>query len=214
MKEHPILFNAPMVRALLDGSKTQTRRVVRTPASKKVTYDLSRAWVDVCQMQQYLHVPFQVNQDYQDTTSARIHCPYGQSGDRLWVRETWCCDDYRVQSGPYLEVPGAREALFYRADNEYPFEAPEGKFWKPSIHIPRWASRILLEVVSVRVERLQDISEADAIAEGIDSDEDNYGNGQAYCDYRAKNQEDIAEWLKSPLVSYRTLWESINGTGS
>lgn len=181
-KERPILFQGAMVRALLDGTKTQTRRAVKGQMLANLG-DLE-------------HVPDWI------TAEVPHACPYGQPGDRLWVRETWVYDDYRLQQGPYVEVPGAREELFYRADNEQPFEAPEGKFWKPSIHMPRWASRILLEIVSVRVERLQGISEKDARAEGV-TIEDRHMLG--YC---------AGEFLPPSIRAYRDLWESINGAGS
>ncbi len=182
MKERGILFSAPMVRALLAGTKTQTRRAANTGL-----YAIDARF-------------------HGEETAARElaalskKCPYGQPGDRLWVRETWCCDDYRVQEGPYLEVDGARDALFYRADNEHPFESPEGKFWKPSIHMPRWASRILLEIVSVRVERLHECSEADANAEGWQRRPEVSADPKVHADA-------ARDW-------YMDLWEQINGAGS
>lgn len=136
MKERPILFSAPMVRALLDGRKTQTRRVVKPqPTATREeairTYGKGGTFI--------LEAGF-----------FGVRCPYGQLGDRLWVRETW---------GACAGSP------VYRADDNA--TCPDGGRWKPSIHMPRWASRITLEVTGVRVERLQDISEEDAIAEGV-----------------------------------------------
>lgn len=150
IKERPILFSAPMVRALLDGRKTQTRRVVKwkfgpngTPATPIETVD---QFADLVQgLAENLSgdpVPF-----------AACKCPYGVPGDRLWVRETWQdigCED-RTE---YIYLASV-------ADGHHP------PTWRPSIHMPRAASRITLEVVSVRVERVRDISEADAIAEGF-----------------------------------------------
>lgn len=132
MKERPILFQGAMVRALLDGSKTQTRRVVKQR-------DLE--WLDI---HQGLREP-----------DNKIRCPYGQPGDRLWVRETW------LKTNPWSE--GGPHTYGYRASDEAEF--PDA-VWKPSIHMPRLASRITLEVTDVRLERLQDITEADAKAEG------------------------------------------------
>jgi len=185
MKERGILFSAPMVRALLAGTKTQTRRVAKTGL---YAIDAKIHGAETAA---------------RELAALVTKSPYGQTGDRLWVRETWVCDDYRVQAGPYLEVPGAREALFYRADSEQPFESPEGKFWKPSIHMPRWASRILLEIVAVRLERLNDCSEADARAEGAAGYEEGID---------APPPDEDAVW--SYQASYRRLWESINGAGS
>lgn len=205
MKERPILFSAPMVRALLDGSKTQTRRVCK-PA---VVNGLSRV-IPAYKSQEgeqcpAAHTPGWFGDEDGDVL---FSCPFGQPGDRLWVRETWVCDHFRVQSGPYLEVDDAREHLFYRADNEQPFESPEGNFWKPSIHMPRWAYRILLEVVSVRVERLNDCSEADARAEGATH-------------YGPANHLSHGGWSHdghhvhaTALASYEKLWKQINGACS
>lgn len=147
MTERGILFNGDMVRAILGGRKTVTRRVLKTqPTLKDGFWQLGGAgW------------------------SARINsitpvaghslagrCPYGKPGDRLWVRETW--------------APGATQVM-YRAECNPSYRPPDGK-WKPSIHMPRWASRILLEVTAVHVQRLQDITEEQAQAEGVMHDED------------------------------------------
>jgi hypothetical protein len=133
MKERPILFSAPMVRAILDGRKTQTRRVIEP------------AWWRCLDPE-----------DAEDLEEAIRQGPY-QTGTRLWVRETW------HTSADVLTASGPKPIIHYRADADLPVR------WCPSIHMPRWASRITLEVVSVRVERLQDISEEDAWAEGFDS---------------------------------------------
>lgn len=140
MKEKPILFNADMVRAILDGRKTQTRRIVKLPHGADVIVQNGKVWK-----------PARV--DYE----GYVDCPFGQPGDRLWVRESWAW--YPLDHDP--------TCVIYRAD--YPHGTPcppEYERWRPCIHMPRWASRILLEVTAVRVERLQDISEADAQAEG------------------------------------------------
>jgi len=149
MKERPILFSGPMVRAILDGRKTMTRRVVKwkygengTPACPIESVD---RFADIVQgLAENLSgdpVPF-----------CEAKCPFGVPGDRLWVRETW------------QDIGAAdRPEYVYAADGEW-----SGK-WRPSIHMPRWASRITLEVVSVRVDRLEDISEEDAKAEGYAS---------------------------------------------
>ena len=206
MKERPILFSGAMVRALLDGSKTQTRRAVKL----QVQHDDSwvGGWKIVHKRVTQALLTFNQLGGKPLGSDAAI-CPYGQPGDRLWVRETWVCDDYRLQQGPYVEVPGAREALFYRADNEQPFEAPKGKFWKPSIHMPRWASRILLEIVSVRVERLQGIGEADCWAEGIEAVDGALDD--LVIIHLAKR---MGRSFEDAAPTYAALWESINGAGS
>ena len=162
-KYKPIIFSAPMVKAILDGRKTQTRRIV--------------------------------------TVKNKNSCPYGQPGDRLWVRETW-----GVGSRP--DPLGGYEGIEYRADEFYLEDSDDlpclrvtpppdvclldyDSGWMPSIHMPRWASRITLEVTGVRVERLQDISSTDAWAEGIAHSPDT-----------------------NPIHDYAELCESINGPGA
>lgn len=190
MKERPILFNAPRVRAILAGTKTQTRRAVKGEALQWLERDKFTPGF-VAEAGNHL-------------------CPYGQPGEKLWVRETWYCDDFRVQRGPYLkpddmdmEAARADGTMVYRASSgDRPYEA-EQPVWRPAIHMPRWASRITLEITGVRVERLQDISEADARAEGIVPT----GGGFGLPDGSHFHGTD-------PRVSYWSLWESINGPGS
>ncbi len=141
IKERPLLFSAPMVRAILEGRKTVTRRPLKLPHGfweTSVTGEL---------------VPIPVN------------CPHGKPGDRLYVRETCFINDYREASVPVDERASCE--IHYRADGIPDFEGEEELIrWRPSIHMPRWASRILLEITDVRVERLQDISDDQAKAEG------------------------------------------------
>ena len=169
MKESPILFSAPMVRALLAGTKTQTRRIVKAR-------DLE--WMDV-------------HQGLREPDNAE-RCPYGQPGDRLWVREAWRAELTWNTTKP-SGIPD-EAALWYEADDQPRNNGRGTKFkgkLRSSIHIPRAASRITLEITGVRVERLQDISEADAIAEGVYTD-------PACPAYDA----------------YAQLWDEINGLGS
>lgn len=163
MKERPVIFNGEMVRAILDGRKTQTRRVI------------ANVGADNC-------IPLQKQTKTKDGIYTHVMdapmyglCPFGQVGDRLWVRETWQgplvdeerFEDYRANADKfqtpefceYAADGGARPEFCDLDDN-----VRQG--WRPSIHMPRWASRITLEITAVRVERLQGISEADAIAEG------------------------------------------------
>lgn len=183
-KERPILFSAPMVRAILEGKKTQTRRVVK-PQSAILTDEMARSFGVQPPPQQNMPV---------------IHCRYGGPGERLWVRETWGLFQERPQFG-----------VFYRADADSPnYEEENGiARWRPSIHMPRKYSRIELEIVSVRVERLQDITEADAIAEGIERIP-NVGPMRAF------GWRDYSGGIGffDPVQSYRSLWESINGPDS
>jgi hypothetical protein len=168
MKEHPILFSAPMVLAILGGHKTQTRRIVKPPSSKVTTPAPcweSDAFSDdggtIFWPGPYLHVHYVYRgapgePDRDEGCRERVY-PKWSVGDRLWVRESWweCSGD-----------------VFYMADSkDRPWERAEYQGgrpgWLPSIHMPHWASRLTLEVVSVRVERLLDISEEDAREEGV-----------------------------------------------
>ncbi|NWA68087.1 hypothetical protein [Pseudomonas reactans] len=188
IKERPILFSAPMVRAILEGRKTVTRREVK----KQAALDCLAAGFEPA----FLTLPG--NADL---------CPYGKPGGRLWVRETWYCNHSEVQKGPYLQpadmadLDQAREDgdLVYAADGLEPYEQ-EQPTWKPSIHTPRWVSRILLEITDVRVERLQDISEDQALAEGITKTQDG--------GYHVENGK---HYFASPVDSFASLWSSVGG---
>lgn len=245
MKERPILFSGAMVRALLDGSKTQTRRVC-----KQQPYSNGHGWDgnDIMCHNDYLP-PSAMLMDYREGgatyTASNMEgwdfcCPYGQPGDRLYVRETfgevydWC---------DHPEMPGAPTERWhvewkYRADGEEPERLSiDGAFtgWKPSIHMPRAASRILLEIVSVRVERLNECSEADSKAEGVmqlDAEdwqrpEVRTKEGWALCPTCAGtglhstlganggvNFDVDCHDCDTHVKLYRNLWESINGAGS
>lgn len=166
MKERPVIFNSEMVRAILDGRKTQTRRAIS---------DRQLHLIDVASQVGECY-PLESGIDHANSQSYyREHCPFGQVGDRLWVREAYQGPLFNLdQMETYLEDTSKferQEFCEYRADGgrtpEY-YDADDNlrHGWKPSIHMPRWASRITLEITGVRVERLQDISEADAIAEG------------------------------------------------
>lgn len=172
MKERPIIFNGEMVRAILDGRKSQTRRVVKC-----------------------LDVP-----------PVCWKCPYGVPGDRLWVRETFCIESsYEVGPYPPPFSDGRPlnkhngwtcgewwEQAHYKATDPTPEleigTGDPGVKWTPSIHMPRWASRITLEIVNVRVERVQEIDEAGAILEGVDAE----------------------KYEKSYRYAFSQLWDSIN----
>ena len=195
-KERPILFSAPMVRAILDGRKTVTRRAVNP--QPVLTEGSGFSWKG--------HL-FGCGSDNRETTRnfSRHCCPCGRPGDRLWVRETWYCDHSEVMRGPYLkpddlDVSEARDdgTLVYAADGLTPYEADQ-PVWKPSIHMPRWACRILLEITDVRVERLQDISRADIRAEGLQCPPE-LASDDVSPNYR--------DWYPA---AWKELWESTGG---
>lgn len=167
VRERPILFSGEMVQAILDGHKVQTRRVVRTPMAFRAFYTQQgrdpRSLHDAARDARIDHETgdawFLVSGDH--GWYGPVRCPYGQQGSRLWVRETWR-ESGAMQRGDGAiprEHPGIGEVI-YAADR-----GTTGP-WRPSIYMPRWASRITLEVTDVRVERVQQISESDARAEG------------------------------------------------
>ena len=147
MRERPILFSGPMVRAILEGRKTQTRRALQLDSSwrKLIVLGHHKNRFGALFGKQEPHVRL----------DQFVPCPYGQPGDRLWVREAWA-------------VHPETGSLLYRADDIAP--TPIDIHWKPSIHMPRKHSRIMLEITGIKVERVQDISWEDALAEGTDSD--------------------------------------------
>jgi hypothetical protein len=185
LAERPILFSAPMVRALLAGTKKQTRRIVKPQPDHSGPGDSGAS----------------------EFIARKMRCPYGKPGDLLWVRETFgrCWDD---GDGGYTAIPshaGSPDRYFYRAD--FPVNDDDGgrRVWRPSIHMPRVASRIMLEVTGVRVERLQAISEADAKAEGAPCVDDFSGREVLF---------PAACNVGSYRIGYRVVWESINGPDS
>lgn len=190
VKESPILFSSVMVRALLDGRKSQTRRVVKPQP------DIPN-WMNWIEMEPKNGLARfrKVAPDWPDDSSDDIYCRYGQPGDRLWVRELWASE-------------GA--ALLYKADltDEAQERVPAmlGLEWRNPLYMPREISRITLEITGIRIERLQEISKADAVAEGIERI--NVAEHWAWRDYTGNGQ------LLSPRMSYQSLWESINGPES
>lgn len=191
MKERPILFSAPMVRAILSGAKTQTRRVMKVRCHSICEGDDGKLW------------PW--SEDAELAEDFWHPCPFGKPGDRLWVRETCraeaigdegLCGVRYVADGQFMPIANTREASD-RWVQLYWYRGMEGAT-VPPIHMPRWASRITLEITDVRVERLQDISEADAKAEGVSMPD----GTPTPPDFWSYQQE------------FRHLWEQINGPGS
>ncbi|KVS08142.1 hypothetical protein [Burkholderia multivorans] len=192
MTERPILFSGPMVRAILEGRKTQTRRVVRhqPPAATREVFTFphpdprTHYWAfDGGSLLDWSHP-----------------CPQGEIGDRLYVRETWQHSNHPF--GPYE----SNCLVFYRADY---LDDPLGpdlersadgirREWRPSIHMPRAAARITLEITGVRVERLQSISESDARAEGVTIEEH---HTRGYC---------AGAYRPPSIRAFHDLWDSLN----
>lgn len=187
MTERGMIFNGEMVRAILDGQKTQTRRVMK-PQPDPCPAPRGGHWWPSNVFKTMLHVEEEM-QNGKGGWGGLIGdaCPFGDVGDRIWVRETW------AEAGA-----SAPDLKLYRAN--YPAHVPthyenvppvEDVRWTPSIHMPRWASRILLEITDVRVEQLNDISEEDARSEGISG----------------SSARDVKE-------AFAALWRSIYGSDS
>jgi hypothetical protein len=209
MTARPILMSGPMVQALLDGTKTQTRRVVNPRIYVELTASDDPESITTGAVQQS-------DPAFGVACKQYVRCPYGAVGDQLWVRETWQYADWTEDGMPWIR---------YRADDATRFVdghllteadcdrltdrweslsdpanvAIDGKAadrtWRPSIFMPRWASRITLTIADIRVQRLQEISDSDCVAEGI-------------------SVAPIARSEISPFEFYRDLWESINGAES
>ncbi|WP_130952324.1 hypothetical protein [Klebsiella pneumoniae] len=187
MKERGLIFNGEMVRAILDGRKTQTRRTVKPqPDEDGLAKVTNGPWVD--------------------SSERNYRCPFGAAGDRIWVRETFCpVDDTQY---------GGEKWVDYRATPKFEESHPAGwdsapndaeaLKWRPSIHMPRWASRILLEITDVRVERLNAISEEDATAEGVPP------AGSLLPDYPGTFLTPKGDFATAK-VAFQRLWESIYG---
>ncbi|WP_206682947.1 hypothetical protein [Pseudomonas baltica] len=208
IKEHPILFSALMVRAILEGRKTVTRRAAKIqPRSRADIGSYGKG-------QPFIRNP--------DATKRNPGCPYGRPGDRMWVRETWgvISHDFDEQGNmidwnPDRPATAIRELPFgrgyysghviYRADGEAEWAGDDDgggdtrSAWHPSIHMPRAASRILLEITDVRVERLQDISRADIRAEGLQ------------CPPEMESDDVSPNYRDWYPAAWRELWESTGG---
>ncbi|HBX9157992.1 morphogenetic protein [Klebsiella pneumoniae] len=200
MTERGMIFNADMVRAILDGRKTQTRRIVKgTDGAVKFCkeWDINGEEIFV--------VLGEKDHTGMNPVLGAISCPFGAVGDRIWVRETFAA----LEPGSYEQVKpqeGHCQDLRYAATDRLAKSDADirGYKWVPSIHMPRWASRILLEITDVRVERLNSISQEDAQAEGLELT----GWRPTYSD------PDSGGEVMTPYDNFAELWSSIYGDGS
>jgi hypothetical protein len=180
MKFHPILFSTEMVKAILEGTKTQTRRIVKAKGCKP--FPMPTHW----------------DEEALKTWTKDYH-PYGNVGDVLWVRESFAYAGMKIR---------------YKSDGDWrkdEIEDGEKSPWKPSIHMPKTACRLFLKIKSIRVERLQDINESEAVAEGVLEFED--GTYKNYFTQKGLRAEDGVECLLGK-GSFQSLWCSINGIDS
>lgn len=218
VRERPILFSGPMVRALLDGRKTQTRRVVKLnpPADAHEVFfwsgeGLRRAgWSNVSEPGLW------ARRNGRDGYIRHVgHCPYGVPGDRLWVKETHYLTDngdeeFAVYAADESEVGRHLEhvASLERAHRDIDWS--RHRKLRPSIHMPRWASRLTLSITDVRVERLQDISEEDCLSEGLERlPPDLHARA-----WRGAGQPRMPGLIPHYIAAYRDIWNQINGPDS
>lgn len=200
--EHPILFNSAMVLAIIADNKTCTRRLNKLVVNLRPDdYKLLDLTVKTIKNKSSLTAIFFDNEKEQAIT---IVCPYGEIGSYLWVRETW--RESLTEDG--------HECFGFLADRKYscgksmPADSATALKWKPSIHMPRRACRLILEIIDIRLQRLTDIDAASAKAEGINVCSEN-SKWQNYMPNRNTNN-----WLDNPIDSFASLWSSINGASS
>jgi len=204
MTDRPILFSAPMVRALLAGLKTQTRRTMKP---QPIFYPEGEG--------------FPIGNDRRTSVEWKgTHCapenlallaPYGKVGDRLWVKETFKPHSTFAHLKP-SEIPDSK--IFYRADNSY---APSNTKWWPSLFMQQRFSRILLEIVSIRVERLANCSAEDALAEGVVEYPclgPQRGPNATYFSAAGPVPGEMPIARTTPVDAYKALWQEINGEDS
>lgn len=209
MKERGMNFNGEMVRAILDGRKTQTRRPIKWKQTR---------FTEIGEREDGSKWPW--SEDAEHACDFWHPCPFGAVGDRIWVRETFCTvDDTQYGGGKWVD---------YRATPKFEASHPAGwdcapndaeaLKWRPSIHMPRWASRILLEITDVRVERLNAISEEDAQSEGVHTEvwdqtvvARNYAARDEFFQFWSEDMPHYVEMNQLYRSSFTSLWESIYG---
>lgn len=207
MKERGMIFNGEMVRALLDGRKTQTRRAVS---------DRHLHMIDVASQAGECY-PLDSGTDHSNSQSYyREWCPFGTVGDRIWARETFATlepgsyEPVKPQQGYCQELRYAATDRLAKSDSDI-----RGYKWIPSLHMPRWASRILLEITDVRVERLNSINYRDAVSEGLVQEEYNWHSSEYPLDDIAfRTSWESKRRYSSPQECFKDLWQSIYGEES
>lgn len=215
MKERPILFNSEMVRAILEGRKTQTRRILKTQPSENTNR--------IVPLYQCEPVPKVTEVSFHEVLEngiphcspiSRCKCPFGKIGDRLWVRESFGTKIRNLGGTPH-------ESFTYKADNpnEINFYDCNGNGfpvkWTPSIHMPRSACRLVLEIINIRVEPLFYITNQEAISEGIEQIRIHSDGTPVFKDYGFKERSTgTTSGFGYPVNSFQSLWESVYGSDS
>lgn len=202
MKERPILFHGEMVKAILAGSKTMTRRIIKPQQSGEMPPDdglvICNGVTEIGDNRPLWYPQNCMERSCEDG-GPYWKCPYGAPGDRLWVKETFA-DTYQLGDYPGEKFYKATYLEDWSSHNPHPSKWKVK--WEPSIFMPRRASRILLEIVNIRVERLQQITRVDALNEGItwDANTDGFSVGNKGCCFHGSD----------PVISFIKLWNSIN----
>ncbi len=214
IKQRPILFSTPMVQGILQSRKLMTRR---TRSLDQVNKDPNSWYFDRFGFkdEKLIAIFKPIGGDFGNA----IPCPYGKPGDQIWVRETWAetCDEYGT---PVMAYKVGQPRVILKDDDGYKLGGkittqwsidsyPSYGKWKPSIHMSHWASRLHLEITDIRVERLQSITEADAIAEGVQR---MAGSNTLYRHYNPVVKS--LALIRGAQASFFTLWESLNGKDS
>jgi hypothetical protein len=197
-KERPILFNGPMVRAVLDGRKTVTRRLVKGDQIPRLREDGGEwPWIAVGQHDRRYGFVISASTERECAEQLGVFgsCAYGRRGDRLWVREAWA--EINV-----AQAPGEKWVVYREHDNRTDYGGP----WNPSIHLRRRDSRILLEITGVRVERLQAISADQALAEGVRRYDRHAEAGDWF---HVEGVDDT--YSADPVASFAQLWKASGG---
>ena len=197
MREHPILMKGPLVRATLEGRKTQTRRPIKQEAQPDLGFEWSEC---LCR---------EIDPNDTPCVTCSVRFPgIPEAGDHLWVRETWQnFQNIGQRAADFPEHQRFPANCFYRADESNPKTKPFSGKWRPSLLMPRWACRLVLPLVSVRVERVQDITEEDAKAEGVERISAGPG-WECWMGYGPSSS------CKTARDSFRSLWISIYGEAS
>lgn len=185
MKERPIIFSSPMVRSILDGRKTQTRRVVKLRGGHEQELIGTRGKFDAA---------------FSEDIDSGVNCPYGLPGDRLWVREKWTGTFHLENFHIAYAADGSERFADAPPGYVLPKSALKPDNWVTPLFMPRWSSRITLEITDVRVQRIQEISEQDSLSEGAELDSDGFPLGHPPLD---DGYDTATEWFSD-------LWDSIN----
>lgn len=235
MKTKPILFSTPMIQALLDGRKTMTRRIVKPESINEAIEwcgggcDEEPATIDTFQLHwgvshddgKAVKAQWLVSSsEYQEEGVVPIGEGYGNVGDLIYVREGFRCNGWATDVATIF-YKACKHKSYTEMCEQYPVEGKKPLLvtptWKPSIHMPRWASRLTLEITDVRIERLNDISNPDSLAEGIITEQFRPDDGFPVCDgYLAPgNKTNLAvPYRTDASIAFRDLWQSINGEDS